>query len=288
MTVLIFGSKGQDGYYLTKLLQQEGIEVIGFSRSDAVNLSDFSTIKQIIEKHKPAYIFHFAADSTTAHHAVLENHQSILTGAIHILESVKQVSPDTKVFLSGSGLQFENIGKPIKETDLFSLTSAYAMTRNQSVIAARYYRSLGLKVYIGYFFNHDSPLRTERHMSQKIISAVKRIASGANEKIEIGDIHVRKEWGFAGDIVKGVWTLVKQDHTMEAVIGTGKAYSIWQWVETCFSLIKKDPKNYLLEKKGFVSEYQTLVSDPTSIFSLGWRPEVSFEQLAEMMLLDKP
>jgi len=284
MIAIIFGAKGQDGYYLTKLLQQKGAEVIGIKREDEIDIRDFGIVKRLVQDYKPAYIFHLAANSTTSHQALIENHQVIVTGSLNILESVKISSPSTKVFLSGSGLQFKNEGKPIKETDPFIASSAYGMSRNQSVIAARYYRGLGIKSYVGYFFNHDSPLRSERHVSQKIIKAVKRISEGSNEKIEIGDLSVKKEWGFAGDIVKGIWALVQQDSCMEAVIGTGKAYSIQEWMETCFSLIGKNWRDYLLIKKNFVPEYKILVSDPFTIFSLGWQPEISFEQLAQMML----
>ncbi len=284
MIAIIFGSKGQDGYYLTNLLQAKKIEVIGISREDNIDMSNFHAVKKIIDRYKPDYVFHLAADSTTSHQALLKNHDVITTGSINILESVKTCSPSTKVFLSGSGLQFKNEGNPIKETDSFDISSAYSMSRNQSVIAARYYRTLGIKTYIGYFFNHDSPLRTERHMSQKIVSAVKRISLGGNEKIEIGDISVKKEWGFAGDIVNANWTLVQQDKYMEAVIGTGEAHSIQDWLEICFSLIGKNWKEYFLVKENFTAEYNTLVSDPSTILSLGWKPEISFQQLAQMML----
>ncbi|HLK28084.1 MAG TPA: GDP-mannose 4,6-dehydratase [Puia sp.] len=284
MTAIIFGAKGQDGYYLTELLTSKGFEVVGISRENKIDISNFFEVKKIIKDYKPAYIFHLAADSTTKHSALLTNHDVITTGSINILESVKICSPSTKIFLSGSGLQFKNEGRPIKETDAFDISSAYSMSRIQSVIAARYYRTLGVKTYVGYFFNHDSPLRTERHISQKIISAVKRISSGSNEKIEIGDMSVKKEWGFAGDIVKGIWTLVEQEKYVEAMIGTGKAYSIQEWLEACFSLVGKNWNEHVLVKNNFVAEYSILVSDPATIFSLGWKPEVSFQELAQMML----
>src|SRR5258706_5661682 len=135
----------------------------------------------MIAFRQPKYIFHLAANSTTSHYALFDNHIAISTGTINILEAVKQVSPDTKVFLSGSGLQFVNKNIPIKETDEFEASSAYSVARIHSVYAARYYRSLGIKVYVGYFFNHESPRRTERHISKMIAEAVKRIAKGSTE-----------------------------------------------------------------------------------------------------------
>ena len=181
-------------------------------------------------------------------------------------------------------MQFVNRDLPIKETDEFMASSQYAVSRIHSVYAARYYRSLGLQTYVGYFFNHDSPLRSERHLAMKIIAAAKRIATGSVETITVGDLTAQKEWGFAGDIVKGIWTLINQDDVHECVIGTGKAYSVGDWVNICFDLIHKNPADYLRSDSGYVSPYKILVSDPETIFSLGWRPEVDIRQLAQLML----
>ena len=286
-TAIVFGANGQDGYYLNELLKGNNINVIGISRSGNwthTDISNYDEVATIVKDKRPDYIFHLAANSTTKHDVLFENHATISTGTFNILEAVKQFSPGTKVFLSGSGLQFKNNGLPIKETDPFNATSPYAVSRIQSVYAARYYRSIGIKVYFGYFFNHESPMRPERHMSKKIACAVHRIANGSNEKLEIGDISVKKEWTYAGDIVKGIYTLVQQDDIFEATIGSGLAYSIEEWLEQCFVLIQKDWRDFVIERNDFISEYRILVADPSTLFSLGWEPEVSFSSLAKMMV----
>ena len=287
MKAIIFGANGQDGFYLAQLLKKEGLDVIGVSRhGDFIHadISDLIAVRNIIQQHQPGYIFHFAANSSTRHETLWENYGSINTGTINILESVKNYSPASKVFISGSGLQFKNEGRPIRETDPFEARDVYSMCRIQSVYAARYFRTLGVNVYIGYFFNHDSPLRSERHMTQKIAAAASRIAKGSDEKIEIGDIHAKKEWGFAGDIVKAVWTLMQQEEIIETVIGTGKGFSIEDWLTKCFEIINVDWKKHVTSSKAYIPGYEQLVSDPSTIFSLGWKPEVSFSQLAEMMV----
>ena len=180
MKAIIFGANGQDGYYLNKLLHKQGIVVIGISRKGdflKLDISNYEEVSIFIKEEQPDYVFHLAANSTTRHDALFENHQTIVTGTLNILESVKQFSPHTKVFISGSGLQFFNDGNPIKETDPFAANDAYSVSRIQSVYAARYYKSLGIKVYVGYFFNHDSPLRSERHVTKMISETVKRIAA---------------------------------------------------------------------------------------------------------------
>ena len=287
MKAIIFGASGQDGNYLSALLIKQGYDVIGVSRKNGylqTDISDFDQVFGLISQHMPDYIFHLAANSTTHHDALFENHATIATGTLNILEAVKRISSLTKVFISGSGLQFKNDDKPIKETDPFEARDAYSISRIQSVYAARYFRSLGIKVYVGYFFNHDSPLRTERHMTKKIAEAAKRIAAGSNEKLAIGDIDAVKEYTYAGDIVSGIWTLVNQEEITEANISSGIGYSIKDWLDQCFSLVNLDWQNHVTINTDFISTYRQLVSDPSRINSLGWKPEISFEELAKLMM----
>ena len=284
-TAIIFGVNGQDGFYLQTLLEEDGFEVRGVSRNNPqCNIAQYDDVCALVQETSPSYIFHLAANSTTNHAALFENHATISTGTLNILEAVKNFSPFTKVFISGSGLQFENNDAPIKETDSFDARDPYSVSRIQSVYAARYYRRLGLKVYVGYFFNHDSPRRSERHMAKKISEFTRRVAAGSNEKLEIGDVTVIKEWTYAGDVVKGAWTLVNQDAIFEANIGSGLGYSIAEWLDVCFELIGKNWREHVILKGDFTPEYKMLVSDPALIQSLGWRPQVSLRELAQKML----
>jgi GDPmannose 4,6-dehydratase len=289
MTALIFGANGQDGFYLSKLLKANNIQLVPVSRKgEAVNgdVSDYAFVRALIEQHRPQYIFHLAANSTTRHDTFFENHATICNGTNNILEAVKVTSPHSKVFISGSALQFKNDGLPIKETDPFEARDAYSVCRIQSVYAARYYRSLGIKTYIGYFFNHDSPIRTSRHVSKFIADTARRVKNGEAARIEVGDITVKKEWTYAGDMVKAIWALIQQDDVTEAVLGSGEAYSIEEYLTECFSFIGKDWRQHVTLKTGFSAEYQVLVSNPATIFALGWRPEISFSQLAQMMITE--
>jgi len=288
MKAIIFGISGQDGKYLKEILEQEKIIVIGVSRSNgdwlSGSVSDLNLVGSLIKEHQPDYVFHLAANSTTRHEALFENHETISTGTLNILECVKNHSPLTKVFISGTGLQFKNTGKPISENDDFEARDAYSVSRIQSVYASRYYRSFGLKIYIGYFFNHDSPLRSERHVNQKIVSAVKKIAKGSKETIELGDISVKKEFTFAGNTAKAIWLLVNNSTVFETVIGSGRAYSIEDWLSICFNYFKLDWKKYVITKSDFKSEYNVLVSAPETLMKLGWRQTVSIHELAKMMI----
>ena len=283
MTAIIFGAKGQDGIYLTALLTENGYKVIGINR-DGIKINDLVAVGGIVKKEQPQYIFHLAANSTTRIEAWQENHETICTGSLNILEAVRLYAPATKDFLAGSGLQFENTGAAINESAPFFAGSAYSVSRIHSVYAARYYRSLGIKAYVGYFFHHDSPHRNERHINKKITSTVKRIATGSNEKLSVGDLAVQKEFGFAGDIVKGIVKLVEQDNVFEAVIGTGQSYTIREWVDICFTLVGLKWQDHTEIVAGYQSEYPRLVSDPAAIMALGWKPETGIHSLAKMML----
>jgi GDPmannose 4,6-dehydratase len=289
MKAIIFGANGQDGYYLRKIIEKCQMQVIGVSRSivDGVtgDVADYKFVESLVKHHQPHFIFHFAANSTTKHEALFENHQTISTGTLNILESVFLHSRKTKVFISGSGLQFTNRGFPIDELETFEARDAYSIARIQSAYAARYYRSLGLQVFIGYFFNHDSAFRSERHINQKIASYANRIAKGSKDVLEIGDVSVRKEFTFAGDSMRAVWRLINNnDGVAEAVVGSGKAYSIADWLTICFQSKGLNWKDHVSVKEGFKSDYNILVSNPQTIQSLGWQQTVEIEQLAHMML----
>jgi GDPmannose 4,6-dehydratase len=284
---LIFGANGQDGYYLSEFCRKRQIEVIGVSRSGQWLHGDVASpefVEELIRNHHPAMIFHIASTSTTRHEAIYENHATIGTGTINILESVKRWSPGSKVFIAGSGLQFTNTGEPISEKDPFDHSSAYVAARNYSVYLARYFRTMGIQIYIGYLFHHESPMRGNQHVCQKIALATRRISEGSKERLEIGDISVRKEWTFAEDVVEGIFTLIEQNQVFEATIGSGHAYSIERWLDECFKLIHKDWRHYVSEKRDFKAEYRMLVSNPSTINSLGWFATTTIAELAGIMV----
>jgi GDPmannose 4,6-dehydratase len=284
---LIFGASGQDGHYLSKLCRAKGITPLGVSRSGSAiqgDVGDFAQVEALVRFHTPAYVFQLAAASTTRHEALFENHRAIATGALNVLEAVKRHTPAARVFLAGSGVQFENTGAPISERSPFDPTSPYAVARIHSVYAARYYRSLGVAAYVGYLFHHESPLRKPGHVSKKIALAARRIAAGSSERLELGDLAVEKEWTYAGDVAHAILTLVEQDQVHEATIGSGETHSIREWVERCFQLAGRDWRQHVTVRLGFVPEYRRLVSDPTTMHSLGWHPETSFEDLARKMM----
>jgi GDPmannose 4,6-dehydratase len=284
---IIFGANGQDGRYLKIVLEKEGKKVDCISRSgDNIigDIGNYSFVEEQIKTKQPRYIFNFAALSTTKHSALFENHQTICTGALNILEAARLHSPDSRIFISGSALQFKNNGAPINEQTEFDGSSPYSVSRIHTVYLARYFRNtFGLQTYVGYFFHHDSPFRSEKHLNQKIIQTVKRIGSGSKEKLELGNIDVKKEFNYALDIVEAVWVLMNQEKIYEVILGCGEAHSIKEWLEYCFHKIDRNWREYIILKENYVPEFDVLVSNPALIKSLGWRPKVDFHQLADIM-----
>jgi GDPmannose 4,6-dehydratase len=286
MKALVFGAGGQDGHYLDALLREQGVEAVGVSRSGPWLRGDVAKradVDDAVRTVQPDYVFQLAARSTTHHDAGLENHETIATGALNVLESVYRLAPAARVFIAGSGVQFQNRGEPIDEGAPFEASSLYAVARIQSVYAARYYRSRGLRTYIGYLFHHESPLRGPSHMSMRIALAAQRIAREGG-RLEVGDPNVVKEWTFAGDVAKAMVQLVQQDAEAEVVIGSGEGHSIEEWLERCFALVGLSWREHVDLVPGFPVEYRRLVSRPARLRALGWSPTVSFAALAEMMM----
>ena len=288
MNAIVFGINGQDGYYLRSILKDAGFTVIGVSRSGGNNIigdvSDKEFVKNLIITHQPQYIFHLAANSTISHDVVFENHQTISDGTIYILEYVKQFSKHTKIFLSGSALQFVNNGNLIKETDPFIGNNIYSVERIYSVYAGRYFRNLGIKVYVGYFFHHDSPFRSDRHLSMKIIKTGIRIKNGSKEFLEIGNPDIVKEFNHAHDLMQAAWCLVTQDEVFEAVLGSGVGYRIRDWIDICFEKIGIDKNHHVRLIQSYNNDFLAMVSNPETIRSLGWKPVRDIYHLANDMI----
>jgi GDPmannose 4,6-dehydratase len=289
MKALVFGANGQDGPYLCEALREKGIQAIGISRSGPWTIGDVANREQVeaaVRAARPDYIFQLAASSTTRHEALFDNHAAISTGALNVLESARLHAPAARVFIPGSAVQFKNVGEPIDEDAPFEASSPYAVARIQSVYAARYFRALGLRTYVGYLFHHDSPRRGPRHVAQLIASAARRIGAGSGEVVELADTSVVKEWTFAGDVARAMLALVEQDDVTEAVIGTGEGHSIEEWVACCFALVGLNWRDHVRAAAARRAEYARLVSRPARLKSLGWRPRVSFDGLAAMMMTE--
>jgi GDPmannose 4,6-dehydratase len=230
---IIFGSGGQDGPYLTAILRRENVIPIALTHWQC-DVSHAPRVEHLIKENQPDYIFHFAARSSTSHDTLRENQHAIVDGTLNILESVKKHSPSTRVFLAGSILQLSMRANTVhleQKND-----TIYAAQRNASVAYARYYRRLGLDVYVGYFSYHDSPLRGPHHLAKRLAIEAEQVASGKQEFMLLRDPLDEKEWNFAGDMMEAVWAQVNSTE-YEAVLGSGVSHTIHQYAKECFKAI---------------------------------------------------
>jgi GDPmannose 4,6-dehydratase len=290
MKAIIIGAFGQDGHYLTELCLRLGIEVRTIGREFTAHQGWPQALTGIIRRELPDHIFHLAANSTVAHEATAENHEIIGSGTLNILESVRQHCPKAKVFLAGSCLQFANEGIPIREDGPLVAGSGYAAVRNYSLFLGRYYRSLGLKVYFGFLFHHESPFRKARHVSRIIAGAAWKAAAGDAVMLEMDDLDACREWTFAGDMVEAIWKLVNQERVFEACLGTGHPRTVAEFAQACFSAVGLNWTDHVTERPDMVNgrRAKQISANPGLIGSLGWQPTIGLAELARLMVADPP
>ncbi|MDA9768695.1 GDP-mannose 4,6-dehydratase [Flavobacteriaceae bacterium] len=286
-SAIIFGASGQDGYLLNNILINNKVTTHLVSRNNSPikgDVSNYDFVSNLINSIKPDYIFHFAATSSVSHEFLFENHSSISLGTINVLESVKTYSKESKIFIAGSAEQFENNGEPINEFSPFKANSTYSAERIYATHISRYFREKhSVQVYNGYFFHHDSPLRSNNHLNQRIINFVKDLSLESKVKFRIGDYNIQKEFNYSEDFMEAVWLLINQNSIYEVVIGSGKPYPISDWLELAFAKRNLDWRDWIEVDKDFQKPYEKLFSDPSLMKSLGWESKTGMGELLNLM-----
>lgn len=264
---IIFGANGQDGHFLSKILEKHKFHVIRTSRTgkccQKVSVEDYSAVKRIIEKNNPSLIFNFAATSSTAHEHIFNHIDTIIKGTVNILEACLRVESKSKIFIAGSGLQFVNNSKRIKKTCRLSHASVYACARNSALFFTRYYRSLGLKVFYGYLFNHESSRRAKNHLTWKLFNNAKEYAEKKIKSIPIIDEMTRKEWSHAEDTCDQIYKFVQTDVASDELIGSGKGIPIKKFIEAAIKSFRIDKKSIKIKFKRNIkkrADYKCLIS----------------------------
>jgi GDPmannose 4,6-dehydratase len=255
---LICGVSGQDGSYLAQLLLEKGYSVFGTSRdvqgSGFLNLrqlgikeqvqyismvpEDFRSVLVALRKSKPDEIYYLAGQSSVglSFEQPAETIQSIALGTLNMLEGCRMMEKKIKLYHAGSGECFgDTQGKPANEHTPFFPMSPYAVAKSSAYWLVNNYRdAYGLFACTGILFNHESPLRPERFVTQKIIRAAKRIAQGSNEKLKLGRLDIARDWGWAPEYVDAMWRMLQQDQAQDYVIATGTTMSLEEFVQAAF------------------------------------------------------
>ena len=315
MKALITGVTGQDGYYLSKLLLEKGYEVHGLirrsstfntSRIDSLisqygeinkfklhysDLLDPASIYALIEKIHPNEIYNLGAQS---HVAVsfknpLFSVQTSVTGSLAILDSIKNIDRNIKYYQASSSEMYGGASKTLlNENTVFEPKSPYAVGKVFAHEITKVYReSYDIFAVNGILFNHESPLRGETFVTRKITRAVGRIHNGIQKNLSLGNLDAFRDWGFAGDYVKGMHLMLQYKDPEDWVLATGETHTVKEFAEKAFSSVGLNFEDYIEidEKFQRPNEVHHLLGDPSKAKSaLGWKPETSFEELVDMMV----
>lgn len=307
---LICGISGQDGAYLAQLLLHKGYEVIGTSRdamaipfdnlrrlgirdqvqtvSMAVN--DFRSVTHVLGKYAPDEIYNLAGQTSVAlsFEQPVESMESIAGGTLSLLEAIRFTNRAIRFYNAGSSECFGDTGnEPADEKTPFKPRSPYAVAKASAHWLVRNYReSYDLKACTGILFNHESPLRPERFVTQKIISAAARIAQGSDEILDLGNIDIVRDWGWAPDYVDDMWRMLQLENTDDFVIATGKSVSLEYFINRAFGHFGLEWQKYTTahSDQHRPSDIPISRANPANAaHRLGWSHQVNLDELIAHM-----
>lgn len=310
-TAIITGVTGQDGSYLAELLLSKGYRVIGLKRRTSIistervdhifkkdnrfsmeyyNLHDSGAFYKLIKKYDPDEIYHLAAQSHVRVSFELpeETVSTIAMGTLRILEAIRILKPEIRFYQASSSEMFgDNPSYPQSETTQLMPASPYACAKVFAHNLCRNYReSYGMHISSGILFNHESPRRGETFVTRKITMAAARIKLGLQDKLYLGNLDAKRDWGFAGDYVEAMWLMAQQDTPDDYVVATGETHTVKEFLYTVFEHAELDPEKYVeIDERLFrPHEVPVLLGDPEkAAINLNWRPKIKFDKLAEMM-----
>jgi GDPmannose 4,6-dehydratase len=308
-TALITGITGQDGSYLAEFLLEKGYRVVGMvRRTSTVNfdrikhiqdqveivqgdLLDQSSLMEIIREHQPDEVYNLAAQSfvpTSFSQPVLTGEFTAL-GVTRLLEAIRHVKPDTRFYQASSSEMFGKVVEvPQRETTPFHPRSPYGVAKVYGHwITVNYRESYGMFACSGILFNHESPRRGLEFVTHKVTHAAARIKLGLQHELRLGNLEARRDWGYAGDYVRGMWLMLQQDQPDDYVLATGETHSVRELCEVAFDHLGLDWRDYVVvdPKHYRPAEVDLLIGDASKARRvLGWEPCVRFDQLVRMMV----
>lgn len=311
---LVTGATGQDGSYLVDLLLDKGYEVVAVKRrtslistdridhifSDLEKISNFSlvygnmidagNIHRLLLDHKPDEIYNLAAQShvRVSFDTPEETAEIVGMGTLRLLEAARNICPDVKIYQASSSEMFgDNPENPQSEATRLMPASPYACAKVFAHNLCRNYReSYGMHISSGILFNHESPRRGETFVTRKITKAAARIRLGQQDKLYLGNLEAKRDWGFAGDYVEAMWLMLQQENPDDYVIATGETHTVEEFLHEVFDYAGLDVSKYVeIDERLFrPHEVPLLLGDPTKAKEqLGWEPKVKFKELARMM-----
>lgn len=313
-TALICGVSGQDGPYLASFLLAKGYTVVGTSRDaqissfanlvrlgvrdkirvESVSLNDFRSVLQVLAKVQPDEVYNLAGQSSVglSFEQPVETMESIVIASINLLEAIRFIGRPIKLYNACSSETFGEIGDvPADETTPFRPRSPYGVARAASFWqVANYRQAYSLFACSGILFNHDSPLRPERFVTKKIVAAACRIAAGSKETLKLGDLSIRRDWGWAPEYVEAMWAILQQETPDDFVIATGETNSLQSFVETAFAEAGLDWRAHVRTDPGLLRRTEIAVgrANPAKAERvLGWRAARRMRDVVRLMVEDE-
>lgn len=309
---LISGITGQDGSYLAEFLLEKGYHVTGMVRRTSTtrhkniihllksnnsnfvlvdgDMTDAISLRRVLEKVNPQEVYNLAAMSFVGaswDQPVLTNEVNYI-GFLNLLEACRDMKRRPRVYQASTSEMFGNVPAPQNELSRMVPMSPYGVSKLAAHRMARVFReSFGMFVSCGILFNHESPRRGLEFVTRKISHTVAAIHLGVARELILGDLSARRDWGYAGDYVKVMWQMLQQDEPDDFVIGTGKNYSVRDFVRRAFAYVNLDWKKYVRSDESLLrpAEVSDLRADPSYAEDmLNWEPTTSFTALVALMV----
>jgi len=313
---LITGITGQDGSYLAELLIAKGYEVYGLiRRSSSINtdridhlykdpheagvrlrliygdLADASSLNQVIRNVKPDEVYNLGAQSHVRVSFDTPEYTGDITGlgSVRLLEAIRESGHECRFYqASSSELYGKVVETPQRETTPFYPRSPYACAKAYAYyLTVNYRESYGMHASNGILFNHESPRRGETFVTRKVTRAAAHIKFNLQDKLFMGNLEAKRDWGFAGDYVEGMWAMLQQEQGDDYVLATGSTHSVRELLDVAFGHLDLDWQKFVELDARYLrpAEVDLLLGDPSKAKQkLGWQPKVGFRDLVQMMV----
>jgi len=277
---LILGVGGQDGAYLARLLVDKGYEVHGTSRDAAtspfeglrhlgildrvtlhsMSLADYGSVLQILDTVRPAEIYNLSAQSSVglSFAQPAATLTSIANATLHMLEAIRFIGGDVRFYNASSSEMFgDTARRPADETTFFQPRSPYGVAKAAAHWLVQNYREgYGLYACSGILFNHESPLRHERFVTQKIVRAAVALGRGGGERLTLGNLDIVRDWGWAPEYVEAMWLMLQQEHPADFIVATGQATSLRDFIRITFERVGLDWRDHVDQNPGLLRPYE--------------------------------
>jgi GDPmannose 4,6-dehydratase len=312
---IITGSTGQDGSYLTEFLLAKGYEIHALKRRSSsfntdrldhlykdfhdsdtrfflhyADLTDGSSLMKLLYDVRPEEVYNLAAQSHVKVSFEIPEYTAdvVATGTLRLLEAIRLTGLKCRFYQASSSEMFGSTPPPQSETTAFHPRSPYACAKVFGhAITINYRESYGLHSSSGILFNHESPRRGETFVTRKITRAIAHIKLGLQNKLYIGNMDARRDWGYAPDYVRAMWAILQQDAPDDYVIGTGEAHSVQEFLDLAFAHANLDWREFVeVDPRYFrPAEVDHLLADASKARRvLGWEPSVTFKDLVRIMV----